>query len=150
MPRVKRRQLGMRAQLDSKRVRTYLLCGCDWQFLDGAALTSEELPQAWNVLREELMADWMTFQTIPNTWKERGEPGKRPWAWWAYDSPGRRRLLEGTERLDSPHVVISFGRPSNWWQLEATYEDEAEFLRRHGLLTAAEEYILATNPQNQF
>lgn len=105
-----------------------------------------------------------TFQLVHISFKllRAQPPGTRPWAWWEFDAPndGRRLLVvadmvprEGTPFHDSVErrataedlARISrdgkggFGLPageSGEWP--HTFETEAEYLNRHGLLTAEE------------
>jgi hypothetical protein len=94
-------------------------------------------------------------------------PGTRPSRWWQYDAPRwpqddmlerlrgaffsadlptpRRRLGgTGAPQFESLNVVPRFfkGVPVDWLDVDAadppTYEAEAEYLHRHGLLSAAE------------
>lgn len=83
-------------------------------------------------------------------------PGKRPWAWWQYEAPKQlRRRLGGTgtpasEFADcSPFAEgTSFGKPRCFGEDyddgdPPRYEEEAEYLDRHGLLTPEERTKLA-------
>jgi hypothetical protein len=46
---------------------------------DEAAMRAE-----WNELRDSLLAKWIADR-----------PGTRPWGWWAFDAPERRRTVGG-------------------------------------------------------
>lgn len=104
---------------------------------------------AWEILREQIMADWIAQH-----------PGQRPWAWWRFDAPERRRRIDGIQhpfddrirkkKFDEmePHFWarrhandLCFGVPrltSTRDEATAKYESEAEYLRRLNLLTPAE------------
>jgi hypothetical protein len=129
MPRLKRRQRIAREH--SQRTRLRLLTGHDYDFLGAAALGDDDLLEAWQELRCELME------------QHQGErPGSRPWAWWENDAPEpRRRIKEGgpCSFFRSP---ATFGIPSNCD--EAEFESERDYLARLGLLTAEELEALAS------
>jgi hypothetical protein len=74
MPRVRRRRVNERDFSD--RVRIRLLTGHDWTFLasEEEALAEEELLEAWEELRDELIEE-----------QGRKVPGSRPWGWWNFD-----------------------------------------------------------------
>jgi hypothetical protein len=147
MPRPKRRAIERRSKWDCPRTRLRLLEGHDFEFLGGPELTREELAEAWEDLAEELLEQW-TVSGIPDdvaTWiaGEPARPGTRPWAWWAFDSPGpRRQVAPGPEPIGP---VDWFGMPSLYRGVppENMYEPEAIYLRRHGLLAAEERHLLA-------
>lgn len=73
----------------------------------------------WQLYRDELHAD--------------APPGTRPWAWWLFDAPEARHVVgTGAPACLYEHV------PGQPLRLGAIYESEAEYLARHGLLTAAD------------
>lgn len=103
-----------------------------------------ELCNLWEICRDDILAAHvMAF------------PGTRPRAWWIYDSPEPRRRLGG---VGEPHFDDRSGRtglPTCWDDAEIvryhgygiavdpndppTYEAQAEYLKRHGLLTRDEQ-----------
>lgn len=141
MPRIARRTIARHEDVDSPRVRFRLIAGHDFQFLDGPA-PDYDLSAAWAELRSELMAAWHTGTPIPDAYDEKGTAGERPAAWWTYDAPGRRRVVEGTEQNTGDDRTF-FGVPAIARGL-VEYESQAEFLDRHDLLTDAERAALAT------
>lgn len=102
--------------------------------------------EAWLHLRDELLPRFITEH-----------PGRRPWAWWAFDSLVlRRRIGGGTHPHDHPDWPSAcpkefwFGLPSPYrWlpdgehfhphEKHPAYESEADYLRRLKLLTPDEE-----------
>lgn len=123
-------------------------------FDQGRAIT-----EAWEAHKPALMGEWI-----------KKHPGTRPLSWWEYDAPrepvpgwnhkrfdsAQRRRLGGTgtpshEALSiAPH--FSRGIPKSWIHQPQPedppiYESEAEYLRRHDLLTAEEKRALASMPE---
>ncbi|HWL93850.1 MAG TPA: hypothetical protein VNT79_09970, partial [Phycisphaerae bacterium] len=47
--------------------------------------------EAWECLRDELLPKWIEEN-----------PGSRPWAWWAFDAPERRRCTNQIHPFDDP------------------------------------------------
>jgi hypothetical protein len=93
----------------------------------------ETAKELWWHLRDDILAEHIAR-----------EPGSRPWAWWALeDREPRRRLTERctcrswprNTRISPPAHLSSYGTPSG---CRCDYESEADYLLRHGLLTAAE------------
>jgi len=111
-------------------------------FDGGAAIRA-----TWNEHKAALLTEWI-----------RRHPGRRPWAWWEFDTP--RTPIEGCEyKLEAQRLQIGGGLPLHrrkaiWpgfamgipiaWEDDdeiddpPTYESEYAFLKRHGLLTATE------------
>jgi hypothetical protein len=91
------------------------------------------------------------IEAMRNAWAEHGSrllqqfifenPGRRPWAWWAFNAP--RPAPPDDPRLPKvcpPGLKIwHLGRPPQ-------DESEADFLRRHEMLTAAEEKLFPEGP----
>lgn len=134
MPRVRRRPKSRREGIEDKHVQ-YLLTGFwyvrPFPFADDEA----EQREVWNELRDELLPDWIAES-----------PGTRPWAWWQFDAPERRRRINGAHPFDNPERSASqnrlwFGRPAVYVcrdDSEARYETEREYLTRLNLLLPEE------------
>ena len=105
-------------------------------FIGPAFETEKSMCQAWVELRGEILKRWTAEH-----------PGRRPWAWWRFEAPGRRERVDGGEhphdRDNFPERLkkLSFGKPSCHLisdDLAAEYESEFDFLKRHNLLTPEE------------
>lgn len=103
--------------------------------------------EAWLALRDELLPEFIA-----------DHPGQRPWAWWAFSSPERRRRLDGVhpfdiegefnfacpDRVNGPWPPgcpkeLWFGLPSpHRFGTFGEYETEWQYLTRLGLLTPRE------------
>jgi hypothetical protein len=85
--------------------------------------------EEWEKHKKTLLAEWIT-----------ASPGSRPWAWWMWDSPGPRQLISGTGTVSGKQLYK--GVPLYWRTYDEgdlpTYESEASYLDRHGLLKADE------------
>ncbi len=72
-------------------------------------------------------------------------PGSRPWGWWVFDAPESRRQIGGTGKSilieDTHFPAVDFGIP-RMQRGPLEFETEAEFLKRHGLLTKTEQKSL--------
>jgi len=101
----------------------------------------------------------------------RKNPGRRPVAWWLYDSPRWDRkfgawfdgtLMEPRKQLsgagaapwDAGQCVVpwhAYGLPCVWESYDPAdpprFESEVVYLERHGLLTNAEKKILENRPE---
>ncbi|WP_271167297.1 hypothetical protein [Hansschlegelia plantiphila] len=90
------------------------------------------------------------------------KPGTRPWCWWKYEAPEQRRRVGGTGTLrceaHGGKPLVRMGLPEGWimpndlrWHPfvgrgfqgfdvddPPTFESQAAFLERHGLLVAGE------------
>src|SRR3954451_19809015 len=93
----------------------------DFGFGRDELFREDEAREAWEIMREKIMADWI-----------REQPGTRPWAWWRWDAPqpARRERIDGqphpndnkqrslhVARCDNPSFWkvayrLSFGLPS--------------------------------------
>jgi hypothetical protein len=97
-------------------MRHYLLSGFDFaDIFDGDEPTEETARQAWNELREELLADHIAKH-----------PGTRPWGWWAYTF-GRLPLWREGSQFDkfSDHLDNAFIRQhlyADWPAPGSTYD----------------------------
>lgn len=104
-----------------------------------------ETRKLWDESRVEIMDAWISKH-----------PGTRPSLWWEYDSLGNRERIGGKGRLTCekwPAVLQLFeqGLPTGWESIDAadpaTFESEAAYLQRHGLLTDAEKKFIAGHPE---
>jgi len=151
MPRVKKRPK-RRRQITADHRRALRTGHSFTSRFDANTGTMREV---WQDLRGDILREWI-----------RANSGSRPWAWWQFDAPERRKRIDGKphpflnpERqaiveqaeADNPGyrrrvMRLSFGMPcvfitpDDW---EATFELEAEYLDRLGLLTPAERKALA-------
>lgn len=118
---------------------------------DGCQQNDQRAMQvAWEKLRDSLLPSFIEKH-----------PGRRPYAWWKFDAPERRRRINGKlHPFDNPKrkawikrtinstgypsadfYVLSFGKPAvfcvpaDW---NAVYETEADYLSRLGLLMPGE------------
>lgn len=88
----------------------------------------------WEKLQGQILALWIE-----------SHPGTRPSAWWRYGDgvhvPELRRVLSGAGRPAC--IEHGFGIPHCWEGFSAdnppTFESESMYLKRHGLLTPAEQ-----------
>lgn len=108
----------------------------------------DNVEQLWSLHRDVILAEHV-----------KAAPGTRPPLWWRYDAPrlpvgtfpgwycdGKlpelRKRLGGTGTPISP-TNISYGTPDVWRGIDKddppTFESQAAFLKRHGLLLAGEE-----------
>lgn len=94
-----------------------------------------EKEEAWWRHREQLLATWL---------KEPANLGKRPEAWWQYEAPEPRRLLEGS--LRPMDAGLHLGLPARYQpdKSPVTAESQPAYLARLGLLTPEEKAIQAT------
>lgn len=147
MPRVMRRAKKRTAGYGEFHIEE-LLTGLHWPCFDSFHGDTQERREAWELLRDKLLPKWIAEH-----------PGQRPFAWWAYDAPERRRRLGGRphpfdnparwERVEQlreeyPHVDYSdcyglrFGVPARFvvdGDEQAQYEPEPVYMCRLGLLT---------------
>jgi hypothetical protein len=108
-----------------------LLSGLDFPFLGGELATDDELPLIWNALRGELLPTFIS-----------DHPGTRPWAWWRFESKEPRRQVNDGPASEGP--ANYFGCPSVFLGMPPSdmFESEADYLRRHNLLTPDEKRLL--------
>lgn len=160
MTRLRRREPRQRTNIAEGCVRQ-LLTGCgyfgpptDFGTGDGGTEGESAMRNAWNANRAELLADWITEH-----------PRSRPYAWWRFDAPERRRRIDGKPHpFDDPRrkaIVERFTAeygPECWASGAANelyfgtpriiigdgcaeYESEAAYLDRLGLLTDGERTV---------
>lgn len=162
-PRPTRKPVVMQSENLSEWEKYHLLKGHDF-FGDGYGRTlhgnhdgedRERMQADWERHRDALLAEWISV-----------EPGTRPYAWWTFDAPERRRRIDGKPHpFDNPErkariesdrkrypnsasdpCKLWYGRPGVLMTLddfEAKYETEADYLRRLGLLLPGEEEMIA-------
>jgi hypothetical protein len=126
-------------------------------------------PNVWACVGLEpwVVLKWAEHKgTLLAEWTE-AHPGTRPWVWWELDSPrlpavgdghyddGKRpepRQRVGGTGGEPTHSGVTFGLPSGWCDDDfdpsdpPTYESQASYLDRHGLLTEAERRALQKLP----
>lgn len=113
----------------------------------GDRLTREEFEDAWDEHGETILAEFIEEN-----------PGRRPFAWWLLEHGEERPVVapwatakevESYRSANCRRDTFGFLHTSVWagkkpgggyWSLQ---EPEPFYLRRHGLLTAEEEEILA-------
>ena len=115
--------------------------------------------EVWSVLRDEVLAEWIAENS-----------GTRPYGWWCFDAPERRRRIDGKRHpFDNPareadidrvarkpnaqpgyreqmHQLY-FGKPQMLCirdDFDAEYETEGAYLERLGLLLDGERELIAT------
>jgi hypothetical protein len=147
----KRRQPRRRGEGLTEYHREFLRSGQLWDHfrlghINDPLLTEDEWREAWEELRDDILPAWIEAR-----------PGTRPFAWWRFDAPERRRCTNGVHPFDDPlqrekldalvrkhpcgcgalAYELNFGVPrlTTW---TAAYETEGEYLLRLGLLTDAE------------
>lgn len=114
--------------------------------LDGIypPLGSPELFEAWQLRfnRNGCARDlWNRIRSQALPAFIRKNPGRRPWAWWKFDSPEPRRAIGA----DGQPIRIEWQRGSIYFfgmhrsSRYSQFESEATYLKRHGLLSEAEE-----------
>jgi hypothetical protein len=145
------RTRGLRPDIPAEHVE-YLLDGNYGSNLEKYLFAGgrEAVRSTWEILRDEILADWV-----------RDRPGTRPWAWWEFDGPKapfpgapdwvNDRLLEPRRRLDGEQYmhargtipIFRFGIPRYWREYapgtSVSFESQATFLKRRGLLLVGEE-----------
>lgn len=120
--------------------------------VDESAEADAAMRAAWDSVRSELLDGWIT-----------DNPGTRPFAWWRYDAPEPRQRIDGKPHpfgdpsrlavvanlratndaddwLCRAACRLSFGTPTLAGLGEgfASYETQAAYLERLGLLTDGE------------
>ena len=150
MPRTKQRAKRRRTGYERQHIRQ-LLTGQDFfgnAFGKGDRCDREAMRAAWEELRDKLLADWISEK-----------PGTRPYAWWCFDAPERRRRIDGLphpfDNLDRKAMIdavegeafagyrekmtqLYYGAPSSLCDpddFDAEYESETDYLARLDLLT---------------
>ena len=136
MPKLRRRALERRSGWNTPRTIERLLSGHDFDFLDGTRmdqppLSEDELARAWQELGDRItrwhVAGGLPPEelNLPAGWfnLSRPQPGTRPWGWWMFTAP---RPL-----------------PAGDWLGAIPPAEQLAYLRKHRLVSAAEERALA-------
>jgi hypothetical protein len=125
--RKRRRQDPQRLNKDT----LYELCK-GMPFIEGFA-SIEVMADTWDYFADEVLELWVQHY-----------PGTRPHAWWVFDAPEHRRIVDQPPfEIPPPAVGWSergrrrlYGLPN---VPDGCLEPQETFLRRHGLLSAEEE-----------
>ena len=162
MPRVKRRTHRRRTGYDSQHIHQLLYGWCFFpegfgQDGHNSHCDRKGMQLAWELMRDELLPAWIAEH-----------PGTRPYAWWAFDSPERRRRIDGKPHpFDNPeresHIAqcgpchpsmdphrLSYGKPSILIlrdDFEAEYESESAYLDRLCLMDVQERFDVSQLPE---
>ena len=122
-----------------------------------------EMARAWQFLRPQLLAEWIT---LPTRAGDHGGPGTRPAGWWVYDAKQRRQRIDGKPHpFDNPErqakiaAVLAqypqrapdfdylfYGLPCPLVipdDFAAAFETEFDYLNRLGLLLPGEVELYA-------
>jgi hypothetical protein len=155
MPRVSRRSKRRTAGYTDQHIQQ-LLTGVTLSCMSGFGAIHKGIGDeggmraAWNELRDQLMPQWIAEH-----------PGTRPYAWWKFDLPERRRRTDGViHPFDDPvrntevelraaqhpqfrefAFDLFYGKPRCLFTQDdfgATYEGELAYLDRLNLLTPEE------------
>lgn len=124
MPTIRRRTPPRRDQVGELTKWTEFQLDCGPIFRNSV----EEVHSAWRVYRGEHLARYVETH-----------PGRRPWAWWMWDAPHDRRVLN--EPIEPDHYVRAQSRRrggvvlvgNGRGELVPWLESEAEYLTRHKL-----------------
>ena len=104
--------------------------------------SEEERRKAWTAHRDELM-QYIGHTSGPGFYSQNGlRLGTRPAAWWQYDAKEPRRRLHGDISIKPIGEEISGNGTLRFWTAavhDDEFETQHEYLRRHGLLTDAEQ-----------
>jgi hypothetical protein len=115
-----------------------------WSISEASTRAHERKRLAWEELRDDLLPAFIEQH-----------PFERPWAWWVWEAPERKRCLNATHPHDDSrwpaHLDkhLFYGTPRyicfmpESGDLSFQYEDERDYLIRLDLLTAGERELLA-------
>jgi hypothetical protein len=93
---------------------------------------------------------WKSYRHEVMEWWIEQKPCSRPARFWEFELSEPRKRLGGT---GEPDVSTDYkkGIPSDWEAIDPedppTFESEAAYLERHGLLTKSEKQWLAEHPE---
>jgi len=135
-----------KGQLTRERLQ-YLLRG--YNFFDKPFKDDDDAKRCWGDSQDKIMREWI-----------RVAPGRRPWAWWKWDAPERRRCTSGDHPFDSPEhklraetvtgfdpYELFFGAPRFYTkeniQARVAFESEEDYLKRLHLMSDQEKIFLA-------
>lgn len=129
----------------SDNLRTYLLTGVRKKGdAQGFHLSGNfnRLRLIWDAVKDEIMTGWI---------KE--NPCARPYAFWLFDAPERRRKVSGSGDGWRPGMAIDSEGEPKYWQLSwkkkdpPCFESQAGFLERYNFLNDVERKILKGHPE---
>lgn len=109
-PRRKRPPMNTKEQFSEDQIQ-FLLNGRDFFGLLGS---DEHARPAWELLSSELMPEFIA-----------SHPGQRPWAWWQFDAPERRRCLNQSHPFDDLRRQERVERIAAESGTAANYRDDA-------------------------
>lgn len=99
------RHTPIESDTDEKTLRAYYETGALFcMYGDERTQFMEDAKKLWPRVRDDFLQSWVAEH-----------PGERPWAWWAWDAPERRRRI-GTRKGDKvvkdkkPHPFDSLAR----------------------------------------
>ena len=133
MPRRLRRVKRARPRTISSGMLSHLETGHD--FFGGFGKKNPDrdaMREVWNECRDDL---------IEATIRKKGD-GHRPWAWWEFDAPEPRQIVQMVQELREPCASLAgrYGIPiHDVVDGVPIYESQADYLARLGLLTDEEE-----------
>jgi hypothetical protein len=98
--------------------------------------TREEFDALWESHGEELTREWIE-----------AHPGTRPFGWWLARGEERPVVAEGPVARSAKFAhTFGFFHEEAGFNRHGVQEPQASYLRRHGLLSAAEIRALASRP----
>ncbi|MGU3496409.1 hypothetical protein ACLBXM_20415 [Xanthobacteraceae bacterium A53D] len=134
MPTLRRRRTERRPPLTEDQT----------EWLRGSSRTDVDLFET----DDQQAALWQTNGAAVVAEHIRQWPGTRPRRWWQLEAPGARERVGGTGTALFPDRNLRFGLPLLWEGVDPadppTFESEAAYLKRHGLLTADEKRRLSS------
>ena len=110
---------------NERDIEVYLLSG-----------NTDQLAARWNSQKEVILSEWIE-----------NYPGSRPWAWWMFDAQEGRKRTGGkgqaiNEKYPAWVEYLDKGIPASWHWIDRTdpptFESQAAYLDRYGLLKQAE------------
>lgn len=135
-------------------VRYYLLCG---HYHSLKAVSEDEFRQYWEWHRDELIAyaiqdpDAFVRGELSNwDYPDPVGPGFRPHAWWKYDAPEERRILDWGAITGLEKRLLGKVRHPDLHFEDERLETSFEYLYRLNLLTKAEHRWFDRYPQITF
>jgi hypothetical protein len=87
--------------------------------------------ELWAANRDDVLREWI-----------RDYPGTRPYAWWQHDAPEPRRRIGGSGLVRNERHAYGLPTDADWRVVDPnnppSFESQAAYLDRHGLLSDAE------------